>query len=168
MPYRRGIYVTQDSLDNWDMAKCHTKPKHRGILRIVKPEIVLRELNKMGVEISHRTLQRYAEDGLIPKPETKAAGRGKGKITDYPDETPGEAFASWLLMKGNLRRRKEEVKMIREAALGLREYPNDPLSLYYLNTWKAWSKEPKGKTYKRSDFDDETLKIFDESIKRSK
>ena len=27
MPFRRGIYYTEDSMDNWRLAKCHTRPK---------------------------------------------------------------------------------------------------------------------------------------------
>jgi len=45
---------------------------------------VLEKLELLGIEIkSERTLQRYVKDGLIPMPERKSGGRGKGKITDY-------------------------------------------------------------------------------------
>ena len=127
---------------NSNMSRQKSKPKQRGIIRIVKPEVVLHKLEKMGVEITHRTLQRYAEEGLIPKPDTKAAGRGKGKITEYPEETPFQAYASWLLLKGNLRRSKKEVKRIREMALGLSKYPEDVLEEYYMHAWKAYSQDP--------------------------
>jgi hypothetical protein len=36
---------------------------------------------------------------LIPKPETKAAGRGQGKITWYQDSAPAEGYASGCLMR---------------------------------------------------------------------
>ena len=40
---------------------------------------VLAELEKIGIKVSQRFLQRYAKRGLITKPNTKSLGRGLGK-----------------------------------------------------------------------------------------
>lgn len=64
----------------------------------MKTEEVLERLAELGVVITERTLQRYVKIGLIPKPERKSAGRGKGRITDYPPETPAEAYASHKIL----------------------------------------------------------------------
>ena len=124
MPYRRGIYLTSDSMDNWSLAKCHTKPNknrwkhlpHREGFPIVTADEVLEKLMEMGVKRDKRTLRRYAEKGLIYKPETKSMGRGKGKTADYPNFTPEEFFASWSLINGyNLT--YNQLKRIRDVAM---------------------------------------------------
>ena len=105
MPVRRGIYLTQDSLDNWNRARCHTttnsnrwshRPNKRGF-QIVTSEEVLRKMFELGVKRDLRTLQRYAKKDLISKPSIQYLGRGKGKVSDWPATTPYEFFASWKL-----------------------------------------------------------------------
>jgi hypothetical protein len=106
MPVRRGIELTQESLDNWKLAKCHTKPKssrwqhspNRRGFREVTSEEVLKEILNSGIKRDVRTLQRYAKKGLIPKPTIQYLGRGKGKTADWPESTPSEFFASWKLI----------------------------------------------------------------------
>jgi len=50
-------------------------------------------------------------------PERRSAGRGKGRITDYADETPAEFFASYRLMHGPKRCTTEQVRADRKKAL---------------------------------------------------
>jgi len=87
------------------MSKRSGKPKIKGIGRneAVKAEEVLQRLNNLGVKIkSERTLQRWAKEGLIPKPDRKSAGRGKGKITEYHEDTPARGFASWSIIHNKI------------------------------------------------------------------
>ena len=57
----------------------------------MKLDEVIEKLNSKGINITKRTIQRYAKQGLISPPFTKAAGRGKGKIALYPPEAVDEA-----------------------------------------------------------------------------
>lgn len=52
------------------------------------PKEVINRLAKMGIIKDVRTLQRYAKAGLVPNPQIKSSGRGKGKESDYPESTP--------------------------------------------------------------------------------
>ncbi len=61
------------------------------------PDEVLEKLKSLGIEVTERTLQRYVKDELIPMPERKSGGRGKGRSTDYKEETPAEFYASHRL-----------------------------------------------------------------------
>lgn len=69
---------------------------------------VQEKLKEMGIEVTVRTIQRYAKEGLIPKPKRKAAGRGKGKISKYADNTPEAFYENYQEMhrpvKRNLKR----------------------------------------------------------------
>ncbi len=100
---------------NSDLAKFNAKPRHRNILIAsrrfdgVKTEEVLEKLAEVGIKRDKRTLQRYVKDGLIPKPQKK------GKHADYPEETPNEFFASWIMKQA--RKSTEEVARARESAL---------------------------------------------------
>ena len=122
MPVRRGIYYTQDSMDNWRLAKCHTKSKktrwshkhlYTGGFSLVKPEEVLEKLQEMGIKRDKRTLQRYAKMELVPKPEIINLGRGAGKISDYPESTPYEFYAGAYL-KQFARASFDEIKKARD------------------------------------------------------
>lgn len=108
---------------NANMSHKKAKPKHREIIRIMRPDIVLKKLEELGVEISERTLQRYVKDNLIPEPERKSGGRGKGRITDYPEETPTEAYASYYLMHGDIKLPPKMVAEARNHALHFEENP---------------------------------------------
>ena len=99
------------------LARAKTKPKHKGMLRIVGPKQVLDELSKYGINTSERTLQRYAKEGLIPEPERRSAGRGKGKISDYPEDTPAHFYASWRTINGFRKLNKEDIAKIRQIIL---------------------------------------------------
>ena len=99
---------------NSSLAKSRAKPRHRGMVRIMRPEVVLRMLSEFGIDITERTLQKYVKNELIPMPERRSAGRGKGRITDYADETPAEFFASYRLMHGPKRCTTEQVSADRK------------------------------------------------------
>ena len=63
------------------------------------PDEVIEKLKNGGVYISRSTLLRYEQAKVIPEPERGADGRGKGRFTNYPNETPAEFFASWSFIK---------------------------------------------------------------------
>ncbi len=77
---------------------------------------VLKELSSLGINLSERTLQNWAKKGLIPKPEVKAGGRGKGRTSNHQDDTPYEGYASAILMRAQ-RIKLEVVAGAREKAL---------------------------------------------------
>lgn len=87
--------------DGRRLAKAKAKPKHKNILRFevfkMTPDEVIAELKKLGIKISRSTLLNYEKQGLIPGPKRGGAGKGKGRTTDYPDETPAEFYASHVL-----------------------------------------------------------------------
>lgn len=94
-----------------------TSGKYRRLL-IMKPDVVLAVLSKMGIDTTIKSLQRYSGKELIPKPKTKAAGRGLGKISEYDDLTPAEFFASHkLINEGPIRAKAEDVSKARKKAL---------------------------------------------------
>lgn len=110
----------ENSHYNAMMAKCRAKPHHRGFVRIMKPAVVLKMLSDAGINITIRTLQRYAEDGLIDKPRVKSAGRGRGMVSEWPEDALAQFFASWMLRNSH----KLKPKIIR-AALDFRRSLND-------------------------------------------
>jgi hypothetical protein len=90
---------------------------------IMTPDEVVNTLKKMGVEITRRTLLNYENWGLIPKPKRGGLGRGKGRTTYYPDETPAEAYAAWRSIKN---KQVDDLRAIRDKA---KEIENDPEKL---------------------------------------
>lgn len=109
-----------NAASGWKMAKERGKPVNRNITRRwwqMKPDEVIDELKKLGVEMSRSTLLNYEKWGLIPEPKRGGAGKGKGRTTDYPDDTPAEACAAWALMNGFQKLRREDVKKVRTVAL---------------------------------------------------
>lgn len=103
----------------------HNKAVWTGIggISIMGPDTVLKELEKLGINMSERTLQRYVKDDLVPMPERKSGGRGKGRVTDYPEETPVEAYASYNLIHGEIKLPTEMVAEARYHALSFEENP---------------------------------------------
>jgi len=93
------------------------KPKHRGIIRVMRAEAVLKELEELGIKTSERTLQRYVKDDLIPVPERRNAGRGRGRIVDYSKQTAVEFAASIALRKGKYKYPARDVCIARKIAL---------------------------------------------------
>jgi len=84
------------------------------------PDEVLEELNKLGINISRRTLLRYEENELIPKSKRSSLGRAKGRFTDYPEDTVTEAYTAYCLMKINGYEQKE-IRAVRAEVLRLIE-----------------------------------------------
>lgn len=85
---------------NTCIAKAGAKPKWsigKAVI-ITDSQEVLCQLSELGVNVTERTLQLYVKRELMPKPTRKSLGRGKGKITDYPEEAVAEFYASWRLI----------------------------------------------------------------------
>jgi hypothetical protein len=91
-----------------------------GMVFIMTQNEVLKELLDHDINISVRTLQRYVEWGLIPKPNITRKGRAGGTKADYPPHTPAEIYAALLLINDSDGRFKvETVRNVREIALYL-------------------------------------------------
>jgi len=73
-------------------------------------EEVLEKLEAMGLSISRETLRRWVNEGLVPEPERGNKGRAGGRWTEYPVETPWEAFASGSLLRDNSVRQVAEIR----------------------------------------------------------
>ncbi len=108
----------------WDNVAYHAsmtgkraKPRNRGFLRFMKAEVVLKELERLGIKTTERTLQRYVKDELIPMPYRKSVGRGKGKVVDYQDETSLEFAASYILKNGPFKCSSETTRRARSIAI---------------------------------------------------
>lgn len=70
----------------------------------MKPDQVIEKMKESGVTISRQTLRNYEKWHLIPEAKRGNAGRGRGRTTDYPDNTPNEAlkvFKSFRDVKAN-------------------------------------------------------------------
>lgn len=63
----------------------------------MSPDEVLDKLKILGVNITRKTLLNYELIGL-PEPERGSGGRGKGRFTEYPEETVCMAFAIYHMM----------------------------------------------------------------------
>ena len=61
----------------------------------MRQQEVLRELEKRGASIHPNTLRNWEKWGLIPTAKRRSGGRGVGKITEYPPDTPDVAYAVW-------------------------------------------------------------------------
>lgn len=64
----------------------------------MKPQEVLETLVAMGVEVSLPTLQRYARQGLIKRPDVTSLGRGMGKHSEHDLDAVFEAYAAAKLL----------------------------------------------------------------------
>lgn len=117
--------------------KKQAKPKIRGVKKIVTNEEVLKRLAALNINItSERILQIYAKQGLMPTPERKSAGRGRGRISDHHNDAPAEVYASWKMVHTNWKVPREITAKIRALALKIE---NDPSS--YPDEWcyKNWT-----------------------------
>lgn len=81
------------------------------------PNEIIEKLKEHGITISRSTLLNYEKWGLIPEAKRGGAGRGKGRTSDYPDETFAEAYAAYELMHFYYRLRPKELREVREMAL---------------------------------------------------
>ncbi len=66
----------------------------------MNPTDFVDKLKEKGIEITTRTLQNYVQKGLIPTPERRGEGRGRGKSSEYPESALYEFMASYQLMNG--------------------------------------------------------------------
>lgn len=66
------------------------------------PDQIQKELEPYGVSIGRSTLTKYARQGIIGEPTVRALGRGLGKLSQYPEETPAEIVAARLLVGATL------------------------------------------------------------------
>jgi len=82
----------------------------------LKPQLVLEELEKLGIKSNSWLLADRAKKGLVPQPYTAGCGRGKGKITLHSVDAPAEYYASEEL-KRILKISLKEVAEIRQIAL---------------------------------------------------
>jgi hypothetical protein len=87
-------------------AKVKRKSHNWRLFAGMNPKEVISALQALGLSTTDRTLRQYVKDGLIDPPVTKGAGQGKGKIADYPQDTPAQFFASWWL-RNNLKIKPE-------------------------------------------------------------
>jgi len=106
---------------NESLAKAKTRPRRRGIYRIMKPDVLIARLKGLGISVDRRTLARYVKDELVTKPEYKHGGKGTGPIVDYPDQAVAEAAAAADLMQ-RFRWKKKIVAMSRRLACVTDEY----------------------------------------------
>jgi hypothetical protein len=91
---------------------------------------VIDRLKSMNVVITPRTLLNYEKMGLIPEARRGGLGYGKGKVTEYPDDTFFEAYASYQLLNGRIRTDPATLREVREHILAVlsnekREYIED-------------------------------------------
>lgn len=63
---------------------------------------VLSALDHMGAHISRRSLQRYAQQGVITPPEVFSYGRGIGRVAVYTSEAVIQAYAASRLLGRSL------------------------------------------------------------------
>lgn len=95
----------------WLKSKARNKHKRRGFWwqnsvkaveeeHIVTPDEVIREIERLGgPKISRSILLLWEREGLIPAATRGSHGRGKGRYTDYPPETPYEGLAAARLLR---------------------------------------------------------------------
>ncbi|MCM0758123.1 hypothetical protein M7775_05975 [Sporomusa sphaeroides DSM 2875] len=81
------------------------------------PDEVIQELQRMNVNITRRTLLRYETAKLIPAATRGGQGRGKGRTTDYPKDTPAEAYVANALLHGNPSYKPEVIARARQFVL---------------------------------------------------
>lgn len=126
--------------DNWRKSKFMAKnknrrrPVERGRIKVT-PDEVIEKLKKLEVDTTRRTLLNYEKWGLVPEAVRGGAGKGKGRTTDYPDETPAEFYASiklksvyGLKVAVIARCREKGLRMEKENnGLGLAEWFDEPL-----------------------------------------
>ena len=93
-------------------------------------------LHTLGVDVSTRTLQRWAEQGLIPRPEPpRGKGRGKGSISMWPEQAICAAAGVWMLRGGlgpHWSRRTMgwmTIEEVRKYAAKVRTHPTVELSI---------------------------------------
>lgn|SRR5690606_5868131 len=62
------------------------------------PEEVIHALRPYGQHIARSTLTQYARAGVIGSPTVRSLGRGRGRVSEYPPQTPAEVVAARTLV----------------------------------------------------------------------
>lgn len=69
----------------------------------MSPDEVIAEVERLGgPRISRRTLLLWEQEELIPPATRGSHGQGRGRFSDYPPETPQEAFAAAKLLRNGV------------------------------------------------------------------
>lgn len=68
-------------MNELELSKKLTRGKRMDINKLLDLTI------EKGISVTRDQLWDYQREGLIPKPKVKGLGRGKGKTSEYPDET---------------------------------------------------------------------------------
>jgi len=134
------------------------------------PDQVIELLQQMRVNITRRTLLRYEKGKLIPEPIRGGLGQGRGRVTEYPNETAEEAYAAYMLIHGEPSYKPETVMRIRECArntingtIGLDK--SDPSCIYWITFTILFREkiDPGGSYWINCDYAD---KIFGENFEK--
>lgn len=64
----------------------------------MEPKELIAGAAKRGIRIARSTLNWYVKMGLIPAPEVRSLGRGRGAVAIYPPEALAELVASKTMM----------------------------------------------------------------------
>lgn len=78
----------------------------------MNPNEVIEQLRELGVNISRKTLYNWEQWGLISEPTFR-----NSRVSDYPQETPFEAFASWYMLNNEPKVSPERLKDVRAIAI---------------------------------------------------
>lgn len=117
---------------NKNLMKSRATKKIRIGVRKMTPAKVLEELEALNIKVSIRTLQRWVEKELIPKPKEGRYGSG-GRWADYPGETIAEFVAGHSLIHHKVYRLKMEAAAeVRKRALRTMEELENPQSRAFL------------------------------------
>lgn len=132
--------------DNVRYAKALIKRRPTGTAgrwrwELVNPDKVIEELQKHGVDITVRTLQRWVKAGLVPEPKRGSYGQGRGTWADYPEETIPEALTVHVL-QGVYQLKQSEIAEARKAY-------NEGKLAYYSTTWGDTLQSIKRDGYRR-------------------
>jgi len=93
------------------------------------PDEVLVDLDNAYVKVSRSGLNQYTKKGYTPHPETGSLGRGQGRYTSYPSETPREVYAAWNIIKNGVP--SDQVADTRTIALDFLNNPNSYLKIFH-------------------------------------
>lgn len=80
---------------------------------------VMKELEKVGINVSRRTLVNYGNQKLAPKPIK--IGKGRGVESEYPWDMAAEVAASYRLLSAPFDMTVADVKKARDLAIVVRE-----------------------------------------------
>ena len=132
--------------DNVRYAKALIKRRPTGTAgrwrwELVNPDKVIEELQKHGVDITVRTLQRWVKAGLVPEPKRGSYGQGRGTWADYPEETIPEALTVHVL-QGVYQLKQSEIAEARKAY-------KEGRAAYYSTTWGDTLQSIKRDGYRR-------------------